>query len=140
MKRPVVSVVAAGLINSQKKVLLARRPEGKDMAGLWEFPGGKVRTGESRNSAIVRELEEEINIKLKPSTLLLLGSTKYPYDDFLLLMTFYLCRQWIGEPEPLEGQELIWIHLNQIKNYEMPPADLPLIYLLQENVDKLFTV
>lgn len=124
----VVLVVAAALIDSQGRVLLARRPPGGAMAGLWEFPGGKVDAGEIPEAALVRELKEELGVEVAASALVPLTFASHSYDDFHLLMPLYECRRWSGEPRPLEGQaELAWAAGGELGGYEMPAADLPLI-------------
>ncbi len=130
--KPVVLVAAVALIDADSRVLLVRRPEGKAMAGLWEFPGGKVRPGEIPEQALIRELAEELAVDTRESCLAPLAFASHPYPDFHLLMPLYACRVWRGQPRPLEGQELAWVRPPRLWDYPMPPADRPLIALLQE--------
>ncbi len=129
--RPFIIVVAAALIDTQSRVLLAQRPEGKKMAGLWEFPGGKLDDGETLETALVRELHEELGITVDAKDLEPVGSAAYPYEDFHLLMPLYACRVWKGEPQSREGQKLAWVTKDELANYEMPPADVPLVETLR---------
>ncbi|MGH1354172.1 MAG: 8-oxo-dGTP diphosphatase MutT [Thalassovita sp.] len=130
MKILLVSAVA--LIDVDGRVLLAQRPEGKSMAGLWEFPGGKVEPGETPEHALVRELEEELGINTWSSCLSPLSFASHSYDDFHLLMPLFACRKWEGIPSPKEGQKLKWVHARDMANYPMPPADIPLIPILRD--------
>lgn len=125
---PIVLVSAVALVNEAGEILLAQRPEGKSMAGLWEFPGGKVELGESPEFALCRELEEELNIDVRECCLAPLAFTSHAYDDFHLMMPLYVCRMWNGEPAPKEGQVLAWVKPIELSKYEMPAADIPLIY------------
>ena len=102
------------------------------MAGLWEFPGGKVKSGETPEAALIRELEEELGIDTAESCLAPLTFASHGYDDFHLLMIVYVCRKWSGKPRPMEGGELVWVRAAKLRDYEMPPADLPLIPVLQD--------
>ncbi|WBU64227.1 8-oxo-dGTP diphosphatase MutT [Paracoccus aerodenitrificans] len=129
MKMVLVSAVA--LIDADGRILLAQRPEGKSMAGLWEFPGGKVEPGETPETALVRELREELGIDTHESCLAPLSFASHSYDDFHLLMPLFACRRWKGIVRPVEGQRLSWAYARDLRNYEMPPADLPLIPMLQ---------
>jgi 8-oxo-dGTP diphosphatase len=130
MKTVLVSAVA--LIDVDGRVLLAQRPEGKSMAGLWEFPGGKVETGETPEAALVRELNEELGIDTWESCLAPLTFASHSYDDFHLLMPVFACRKWDGIAAPQEGQKLAWVAPNKMRNYPMPPADVPLIAMLRD--------
>ena len=130
LSQPLVLVAAAVLIDRDGRVLLAQRPEGKSMAGLWEFPGGKVQDGESPELALVRELHEELGIDVTTSCLAPLTFASHAYEGFHLLMPLYAIRVWDGEPQSREGQALKWVALNQLRDYPMPPADLPLVPLL----------
>ncbi len=125
MKRVLVSAVA--LIDADGRILLAKRPEGKSLAGLWEFPGGKVEEGERPEQALIRELKEELGSDVEQSCLAPLTFASHAYDDFHLLMPLYVCRRWKGLAQGLEGQELKWVRAKDLRNYPMPPADLPLI-------------
>lgn len=130
MKLVLVSAVA--LIDVDGRVLLAQRPEGKSMAGLWEFPGGKVEPGESPEHALIRELHEELGIDTWASCLAPLTFASHAYDDFHLLMPLFACRKWEGVPQPKEGQTLKWAKVGELRNYPMPPADIPLIPILRD--------
>lgn len=128
----IVLVSAVALIDVDGRVLLAQRPEGKSMAGLWEFPGGKVEPGETPEHALVRELEEELGINTWSSCLSPLSFASHSYDDFHLLMPLFACRKWEGIPSPKEGQTLKWVHARDLASYPMPPADIPLIPILRD--------
>src|SRR6266481_2306717 len=125
--QPLILVVACALIDADGRVLIAQRPEGKSMAGLWEFPGGKVETGERPEQSLIRELKEELGIIVKEECLAPLTFASHLYPDFHLLMPLYVCRRWEGIARAQEGQELAWVRQNRLKDYPMPPADLPLI-------------
>ena len=129
---PTVLVSAVALIDRDGRVLLAQRPAGKRMAGLWEFPGGKIETGETPEAALIRELGEELGIDTAESCLAPLTFASHSYDDFHLLMLVYVCHKWTGTPRPLEGGELAWVRACRLRDYEMPPADIPLIPVLQD--------
>ncbi|SHG83560.1 8-oxo-dGTP diphosphatase [Kaistia soli DSM 19436] len=120
-------VVACALVDPDNRVLIAQRPEGKTLAGLWEFPGGKVDAGEAPEAALIRELREELGIETKEACLAPLTFASHAYDDFHLLMPLYVCRRWTGTPESREGQALKWVRAKALRDYPMPPADLPLI-------------
>ncbi len=130
MKSVLVSAVA--LIDVDGRVLLAQRPEGKSMAGLWEFPGGKVEVGETPEQALIRELEEELGINTWQSCLAPLTFASHAYDDFHLLMPLFACRKWDGTPQGREGQTLKWVRKHQLRDYSMPAADVPLIPILMD--------
>ncbi|MFC7332701.1 (deoxy)nucleoside triphosphate pyrophosphohydrolase [Rhodocista pekingensis] len=127
-----VLVVAAALVDVDGRVLLAQRPPGKSLAGLWEFPGGKVHEGETPEQALVRELREELGIDTASSCLAPLTFASHRYDSFHLLMPLYACRVWKGEPTPQEGQALAWVRPARMRDYPMPPADLPLVAMLRD--------
>lgn len=127
-----VLVAAAALIDADGRILLARRPPGKSMAGLWEFPGGKVERGETPEAALIRELAEELGIGTWASCLAPLTFASHAYDDFHLLMPLFACRRWEGTPRPREAQEVAWTRINRIGEYAMPPADLPLVAALRD--------
>jgi 8-oxo-dGTP diphosphatase len=131
-ERRVVLVAAVALIDADGRVLIAQRPKGKSMAGLWEFPGGKVAPGETPERALVRELKEELDIDTRESCLAPIAFASHAYDDFHLLMPLFACRKWRGMPKPLEGQALKWARLTELKNYPMPPADVPLVAQLRD--------
>ena len=120
-------VVAVALVDEDNRILIAQRPEGKNLAGLWEFPGGKLEAGERPEVALIRELEEELGIKTKEACLAPLTFASHAYDDFHLLMPLYICRRWEGVPQSREGQALKWVRAGVLRDYPMPPADLPLI-------------
>jgi 8-oxo-dGTP diphosphatase len=125
-------VSAVALIDVDGRVLLAQRPPGKSMAGLWEFPGGKVEPGETPENALIRELHEELGIDTWASCLAPLTFASHSYDDFHLLMPLFACRKWQGTPHPHEGQSLKWVRAKDLRNYPMPPADVPLIPILRD--------
>ncbi|SHJ00991.1 (deoxy)nucleoside triphosphate pyrophosphohydrolase [Aureimonas altamirensis] len=120
-------VAACALVDADRRVLLAQRPEGKQLAGLWEFPGGKVEPGERPEACLIRELREELGIETWESCLAPLTFASHAYDDFHLLMPLYVCRRFEGIPRGLEGQALKWVRPRDMRDYPMPPADLPLI-------------
>ena len=130
MKTLLVSAVA--LIDVDGRILLAQRPEGKSMAGLWEFPGGKVEPGETPEAALIRELEEELGIGTWESCLAPLTFASHTYDGFHLLMPLFVCRKWTGIPHSRENQTLKWVRAQELKDYPMPPADVPLIPILRD--------
>lgn len=127
-----VLVAAVALIDKDGRVLLAQRPAGKSMAGLWEFPGGKVEAGETPEAALIRELDEELGIDTWSSCLAPLTFASHSYDDFHLLMPVFACRKWQGYPQGREGQALKWVTAKKLSDYPMPPADLPLIPILRD--------
>lgn len=129
---PTVLVSAVALIDVDGRVLIAQRPEGKSMAGLWEFPGGKVKEGETPEAALIRELNEELAIDTQESCLAPFTFASHAYDSFHLLMPLYLCRRWQGTPRPLEGQVLKWVRPMALRDYPMPPADKPLVAMLRD--------
>ena len=131
-ERPLLLVVAAALIDTDGRVLLAERPPGKQMAGLWEFPGGKVAPGEAPEQALIRELHEELGIDVTASCLAPLAFASHAYPDFHLLMPLYVLRRWKGRVEAREGQRLAWVAASALRDYPMPPADVPLIPVLQD--------
>jgi 8-oxo-dGTP diphosphatase len=122
-----VLVVACALIDADGRVLIARRPEGKPMAGLWEFPGGKVEGPETPEDTLIRELAEELGITVREACLAPLTFASHAYPEFHLLMPLYVCRRWEGTVKPLEGQWLKWVQPNRLRDYPMPPADAPLV-------------
>ncbi len=128
----IVLVAAVALIDADGRILLAKRPEGKTLAGLWEFPGGKVEQGERPETALIRELKEELGIDVEHSCLAPLTFASHAYKEFHLLMPLYICRRWKGMAQALEGQVLKWVFAKNLREYPMPPADLPLIPHLQE--------
>ena len=130
--KPILLVSAVALLDQDNRVLLSRRPEGKHMAGLWEFPGGKVHDGETPESALIREMREELAIDTAESCLAPLTFASHAYEEFHLLMPLYVCRKWKGIVTPLEGQELKWVRKQALADYPMPPADEPLIPILRD--------
>jgi 8-oxo-dGTP diphosphatase len=130
--RPLLLVVAAALVDIDGRVLLARRPEGKKMAGLWEFPGGKLNPGETPEVALIRELKEELGIDVAQACLAPFAFASHDYDTFHLLMPLFVCRRWKGTPTARESQTLAWVRATKLHEYEMPPADKPLIPLLRD--------
>jgi 8-oxo-dGTP diphosphatase len=132
MSHPLVLVVAAALIDADGRVLLAERPAGKSMAGLWEFPGGKVEPGEKPETSLIRELREELGITVKEECLAPFAFASHAYEKFHLLMPLYLCRRWEGIVQPQEGQRTVWVRPLDMANYPVPPADVPLIAQLRD--------
>jgi 8-oxo-dGTP diphosphatase len=129
---PIILVAAVVLIDADGRVLLAERPEGKSMAGLWEFPGGKVQPGETPEAALIRELDEELGIGVHESCLAPFTFASHAYPEFHLLMPLYVCRKWTGIAASREGQRLKWVYPAQLPDYPMPPADKPLIAMLRD--------
>ncbi len=129
--RPLLLVAAAALIDAEGRVLIAQRPAGKSLAGLWEFPGGKVEAGESPEAALVRELKEELDVTVDSDALDPCAFASHAYGDFHLLMPLYAVRRWRGRPQPREHAALAWAHPDALDAYAMPPADLPLIAKLK---------
>ncbi|MEQ8403164.1 MAG: (deoxy)nucleoside triphosphate pyrophosphohydrolase [Roseitalea porphyridii] len=125
-------VAACALVDRDNRILLSRRPPGKAMAGLWEFPGGKIEAGETPEAALLRELEEELAVRTEASCLAPLSFASHAYDDFHLLMPLYICRKYQGIPVSREGQTLKWVRAAALRDYPMPAADEPLIPVLQD--------
>jgi len=123
----VILVIACALVDVDKRVLIAQRPPGKALAGLWEFPGGKAEPGERPEATLIRELHEELGITVAEPCLAPLTFASHAYEDFHLLMPLYICRRWEGQAVAREGQRLAWVRANKLRDYPMPPADLPLI-------------
>lgn len=130
--KKIVLVAAVALVDVDGRVLLAQRPEGKPLAGLWEFPGGKIHEGETPEAALIRELREELDIDVKESCLAPFTFASHAYESFHLLMPLYVCRRWNGEIKALEGQRLAWARPNRMGDYPMPPADVPLVAMLRD--------
>ena len=120
-------VAACALIDQDKRVLIARRPEGKPLAGLWEFPGGKIEENETPEDAVIRELAEELSVKVTKPCLAPLTFSSHDYLEFHILLPLFVCRRWEGTPVPREAQEIKWVRANRLRDYPMPPADEPLI-------------
>lgn len=129
-EHPIVLVTACALVDSDGRVLLTQRPEGKSLAGLWEFPGGKVDPGETPEESLIRELHEELGIIVKPACLAPLTFASHTYETFHLLMPLFICRRYEGIPRGIEGQVLKWVRPKDMRDYPMPPADIPLIPFL----------
>jgi len=125
-------VAACALVDADGRVLIAERPAGRTMAGLWEFPGGKVEAGERPEETLIRELKEELGIVVNEACLAPLTFASHTYPEFHLLMPLYVCRRWNGQPTPQEGQELAWVRAPRLGDYPMPPADKPLVAMLQD--------
>jgi 8-oxo-dGTP diphosphatase len=123
----VILVIACALVDVDKRILIAQRPPGKALAGLWEFPGGKAEPGERPEATLIRELQEELGITVAEPCLAPLTFASHAYEDFHLLMPLYVCRRWEGQAVAREGQQLAWVRANKLRDYPMPPADLPLI-------------
>ena len=130
MARRILLVAACALVDADGRVLIAQRPQGKQLAGLWEFPGGKVEAGETPEECLVRELREELGVETKIPCLAPLTFASHSYDDFHLLMPLYVCRRFSGIPRPIEVQALKWVRPARLRDYPMPPADAPLIPFL----------
>jgi 8-oxo-dGTP diphosphatase len=126
MKR-LLLVAACALIDADRRVLIAQRPQGKPLAGLWEFPGGKVEAGETPEDTVIREFAEELGVTIRKPCLAALTFASHDYEDFHLLMPLFVCRRWEGYPQPREAQQLKWVRANRLREFPMPPADEPLI-------------
>lgn len=132
MSKPILLVAAAALVDTDNRVLLSKRPEGKQLAGLWEFPGGKVDAGETPEEALIRELDEELGIEVCDTCLAPFTFASYPYREFHLLMPLFLCRKWEGDVIAREGQEIAWVRARRLADYPMPPADAPMVPWLRD--------
>ena len=130
--KPIVMVAAAALVDTDGRVLLGRRPQGKSLAGLWEFPGGKLEPGETPEACLIRELDEELGVTVAESCLAPFVFASHGYDSFHLLMPMFLCRRWTGTVEPRQHEALAWVKPNQMGDYPMPPADAPLVAWLRD--------
>lgn len=129
---PTVFVSAVAMVDGDGRVLMAQRPEGKAMAGLWEFPGGKIEQGETPEVALIRELREELDIDISASCLAPFTFASHSYEKFHLFMPLYLCRVWRGEPKGAEGQNLKWVYPHKMRELPMPEADIPLVAMLRD--------
>ena len=125
-------VVSLALINDADEILLSKRPKNKHLAGFWEFPGGKVETGEVPEIALIREIKEELDININNKCIAPLSFSEFNYEEFQLLLLLYICRRWEGEPKPMEKNEIMWVKPNMLRKYKMPPADNALIYCIQD--------
>ena len=125
-------VVSIALINEANEILLSKRPNNKHLAGFWEFPGGKVESGETPEGALIREIKEELNIDINDKCIAPLSFSEFDYKEFQLLLLLYICRRWEGEPKSMENNELKWVEPNMLRKYKMPPADDALIYCIQD--------
>ena len=125
-------VVSIALINNADEILLSKRPKNKHLAGFWEFPGGKVETNEVPETALIREIKEELNININKKCVAPLSFSEFNYKEFQLLLLLYVCRRWEGEPKSMENNEIIWVKPNMLRKYKMPPADDALIYCIQD--------
>jgi 8-oxo-dGTP diphosphatase len=132
MNARILLVAACALVDADGRVLLARRPPGKPLAGLWEFPGGKVEPGETPEAALIRELKEELDIEVVAKCLAPLSFASHGYPEFHLLMPLFICRRWEGDISPLQGQQLAWVRAQKLAGYAMPPADEPLKVVLRD--------
>jgi len=132
--KPVLYVAACALLDADGRILIAKRPEGKPMAGLWEFPGGKIEPGETPEQAVVRELREELMVEPCERCLHPFAFVSHAYDDFHIVMPLFLCRTWDGFPTPVEGQEIAWVRKEHLRDYPMPAADLPLAAELRDRL------
>jgi len=130
--KPLVLVAAVALFDRDDRVLLAQRPEGKSLAGYWEFPGGKIEAGETPEAALVRELKEELDIKACLECFQPFSFASHSYPKFHLLMPLFICRRWEGLAKPLEGQVLKWVRIADLRSYKLPPADMPLVAMLED--------
>lgn len=132
MTKPTKIISAVALVDVDGRILLAKRPDDKDMAGLWEFPGGKIEQGETPEQALIRELKEELAIDTRSSCLAPVSFASHEYEHFHLIMLLYVCRRWWGSPVAVEGGELIWVRAPRLRDYQMPEANAPLIAALQD--------
>ena len=125
-------VVSLALINDADEILLTKRPKNKHLAGFWEFPGGKVETGEVPENALVREIKEELDININSQCISPLSFSEFDYEEFQLLLLLYVCRRWEGQPKSMENNKIMWVKPNMLRKYRMPPADDALIYCIQD--------
>ena len=125
-------VVSIALINEANEILLSKRPNNKHLAGFWEFPGGKVETGEMPEIALIREIKEELDININNKCIAPLSFSEFSYKEFQLLLLLYVCRRWEGEPKSMENNEIMWVKPNMLRKYKMPPADDALVFCIQD--------
>lgn len=130
--KPALIVPAIALVDTDNRILLARRPQGKDFAGYWEFPGGKIEKGETPEDALIREIREELGVETKDSCLAPVSFASHSYEDFHLILLLYICRRWQNTPEALEGGEIKWVRANRLRDHPMPPANGEFIAVLQD--------
>ena len=130
--KPALIVPAIALVDTDNRILLARRPQGKDFAGYWEFPGGKIEKGETPEDALIREVREELGVETKDSCLAPVSFASHSYEDFHLILLLYICRRWQNTPEALEGGEIKWVRANRLRDHPMPPANGEFIAVLQD--------
>ncbi|MEK9729140.1 MAG: 8-oxo-dGTP diphosphatase MutT [Alphaproteobacteria bacterium] len=130
--KPALIVPAIALVDTDNRILLARRPQGKDFAGYWEFPGGKIEKGETPEDALIREIREELGVETKDSCLAPVSFASHSYEDFHLILLLYICRRWQNTPESLEGGEIKWVRANRLRDHPMPPANGEFIAVLQD--------
>ena len=131
-EKPTLIVPAIALVDTDSRILLAQRPEGKSFAGYWEFPGGRIETGETPEAALIREIREELGVETQDSCLAPVSFASHPYDDFHLILLLYVCRRWQNTPQALEGGALEWVRPQRLRDYQMPPANLEFIAVLQD--------
>ena len=131
-EKPTLIVPAIALVDTDSRILLAQRTEGKSFAGYWEFPGGKIETGETPEAALIREIREELGVETQDSCLAPVSFASHPYDDFHLILLLYVCRRWQNTPQALEGGALEWVRPQRLRDYQMPPANLEFIAVLQD--------
>ena len=131
-EKPTLIVPAIALVDTDSRILLAQRPEGKSFAGYWEFPGGKIEKGETPEAALIREIREELGVETQDSCLAPVSFASHPYDDFHLILLLYVCRRWQNTPQALEGGTLEWVRPQRLRDYQMPPANLEFIAVLQD--------
>jgi len=129
---PIIVVPAVALLDADNRILLAQRPQGKSFAGYWEFPGGKIEKAETPEAALIREIREELGVETKDSCLAPVSFASHPYDEFHLVLLLYICRRWQNQPQPREGGTLKWVRPQQLRDYEMPPANIEFIAVLQD--------
>jgi 8-oxo-dGTP diphosphatase len=130
--KPVLIVPAIALVDTDNRILLAQRPQGKDFAGYWEFPGGKIEKGETPEAALIREIREELGVETKDSCLAPVSFASHRYEDFHLILLLYICRRWQNTPEAMEGGQIKWVRANRLRDYTMPPANGEFIAVLQD--------